>query len=267
MDTLRLLFRYLRASLSAQAQYPGTTALLTFGAFAVNFIEIFGIAALFSRFGHVRGWGFGEVALFYGLVSISFGISDFLTRGFDVLGTEFIRTGNFDRVLLRPRSLAVQLIGYDFRLRTLGRIIQGLVIIAIATQALHFHWTPAAVALAAWAIVGGVALFSGLLVLQGTLSFWTVEGLEVANVLTYGGVQAAQFPLSLYAPWFRGFLTFVVPLACVAYFPVVALLGRHDPLGAPDWFLPLSPIFGVVFLAVSFWAWGFGVRRYTSTGS
>ena len=80
-------------------------------------------------------------------------------------------------------------------------------------------------------------------------------------------MQAAQFPLSLYAPWFRGFLTFVVPLACVAYFPVVALLGRHDPLGAPDWFLPLSPIFGVVFLAISFWAWGFGVRRYTSTGS
>jgi ABC-2 type transport system permease protein len=47
----------------------------------------------------------------------------------------------------------------------------------------------------------------------------------------------------------------------------VALLGRHDPLGAPDGFLPLSPAFGVVFLAVAFWVWGFGVRRYTSTGS
>jgi ABC-2 type transport system permease protein len=267
MSPLRLLTRYFSASLSAQAQYPGTTVLMTVGAFAVNFIEIFGIAALFSRFGQVRGWSFGEVALFYGLVSISFGISDFLTRGFDVLGTEFIRTGNFDRVLLRPRSLALQLIGYEFRLRTMGRVLQGLLIIAIATRALHFHWTLAAIGLAAWTVTGGVALFFGLLVLQGTLSFWTVEGLEVANVLTYGGVQAAQFPLSLYAPWFRGFLTFVVPLGCVAYFPVVALLGRHDPLGAPDWFLPLSPIFGLVFLAISFWAWGFGVRRYTSTGS
>ncbi|HEX4196084.1 MAG TPA: ABC-2 family transporter protein [Caulobacteraceae bacterium] len=267
MDTLRLLRRYFAASLSAQAQYPGTTFLMTFGAFAVTFIDIFAIAALFSRFGKVRGWSFGEVALFYGLVSISFAISDFLTRGFDVLGTEFIRTGNFDRVLLRPRSLAVQLIGYDFRLRCLGRMTQGLVVVAIASQALHFHWTPAALALAAWTVAGGVALFFGLLVLQATLSFWTIEGLEVANVLTYGGVQAAQFPLSLYAPWFRGFLTFVVPLGCVAYFPVVALLGRHDPLGAPDWFLPLSPIFGVVFLAASFWAWRFGVRRYTSTGS
>jgi ABC-2 type transport system permease protein len=267
MNSFRLLGRYFTASLSAQAQYPGTTVLLTFGAFAVNFIDIFAIAALFRRFGHVRGWSFGEVALFFGLVSMSFGISDFLSRGFDVLGTEFIRTGNFDRVLLRPRSLSVQLIGYDFRLRTLGRVIQGLAVTVIASQALHFHWTLGGLALAAWAVTGGVALFFGLLVLQATLSFWTVEGLEVANVLTYGGVQAAQFPLSLYAPWFRGFLIFVVPLGCVAYFPVVALLGRHDPLGAPDWFLPLSPIFGVVFLGASFLAWGFGVRRYTSTGS
>ncbi|HZC17399.1 MAG TPA: ABC-2 family transporter protein, partial [Caulobacteraceae bacterium] len=107
MNPLRLLSRYFAASLSSQAQYPGTTFLTTFGAFAVTFIDVFAIAALFGRFGNVRGWTFGEVALFYGLVSISFGISDFLTRGFDVLGTEFIRTGNFDRVLLRPRSLTL----------------------------------------------------------------------------------------------------------------------------------------------------------------
>ena len=42
--------------------------------------------------------------MFFGLVSISFAIADFLTRGFDVLGTEFIKTGNFDRLLLRPRT-------------------------------------------------------------------------------------------------------------------------------------------------------------------
>jgi ABC-2 type transport system permease protein len=267
MDSLRLLWRYFAASMRAQAQYPGTTLLATTGAFAVNFIDILAIAALFARFGHVQGWSFGEVALFYGLVSISFALADFISRGFDVLGTEFIRTGDFDRVLLRPRPATLQLVGYEFRLRCAGRLAQGLVMVAIATHALRFHWGPVELALTAWAIAGGVALFCGLLILQATLSFWTIESLEVANVLTYGGVQAAQFPLSLYAGWFRDFLIFVVPLGCVAYFPVVALFGRHDPLGAPDWFLPLSPAFGVAFLALAFWVWGFGVRRYTSTGS
>jgi ABC-2 type transport system permease protein len=87
------------------------------------------------------------------------------------------------------------------------------------------------------------------------------------NLLTYGGIQAAQFPLSIYAPWFRNFLIFVVPLACVAYFPVLAILGKADPLGAPGWLLPLTPIAGFLFLALSFVVWRVGVGRYTSTGS
>jgi ABC-2 type transport system permease protein len=99
------------------------------------------------------------------------------------------------------------------------------------------------------------------------VSFWTVEGLEAMNALTYGGVQAAQFPLSIYAGWFRNFLIFVVPIGCVAYFPVLTILGRHDPLGAPDWVLPLTPLAGFAFLAGAFIPWRAGMAKYASTGS
>jgi ABC-2 type transport system permease protein len=81
------------------------------------------------------------------------------------------------------------------------------------------------------------AFFLGLVVLQATLAFWTVESLEVANTLTYGGVYAAQYPIEIYSKWLREFFTFVVPLSCVAYFPIVGILGIDDPLGAPRWFL------------------------------
>ena len=118
-----------------------------------------------------------------------------------------------------------------------------------------------------WSTAGGVALFGGILVLQATLSFWTVESLEVANVLTYGGVQAAQYPMNIYAAWFRRLLTFGVPLACIAYYPVLAILRRSDPLGAPDWLLPFTPVAGFAFLALAFVAWRAGVARYGSTGS
>ena len=91
--------------------------------------------------------------------------------------------------------------------------------------------------------------------------------LEGMNVLTYGGVQASQFPLSIYARWFRVFLTFVVPIGCVAYFPVLAILGKPDPLGAPSWFLFASPLAGFAFLGASFLGWRIGLARYSSTGS
>jgi ABC-2 type transport system permease protein len=104
-------------------------------------------------------------------------------------------------------------------------------------------------------------------VVQATLAFWTTETLELMNTLTYGGVESAQYPLAIYAAWFRRFLTFVVPLACVAYFPVVAILDRPDPLGTPYWFQCAAPLFGLAFLGVALAFWGIGVRRYTSTGS
>ncbi len=173
----------------------------------------------------------------------------------------------FDRILLRPRSATLQLMGHEFRLSRIGRFAQGGVMVAVATAILPVHWDAGRIALAVWTVAGGVALFFGLLALQATLAFWTVESLEVMNALTYGGIQAVQFPLSLYAGWFRNFLIFVVPLGCVAYFPVLAILGRPDPLGAPGWVLPLTPLGGWVFLGVSFAAWGVGVGKYTSTGS
>jgi ABC-2 type transport system permease protein len=93
-----------------------------------------------------------------------------------------------------------------------------------------------------------------------------VESLEIANTLTYGGVEAAQYPLDIYGRWFRAFITFVVPLGCVSYYPVAAVLGHVDASGLAGW-RRLTPIFGFVFLGASIFGWRFGVRRYTSTGS
>ena len=262
-----VLFRLIGASVRSQAQYPASAIMLTVGQFFAAIIEIVAVWALFDRFGNVHGWRFGEVAIFYGLVNIMFAVADVLTRGFDVLGKDFVRTGAFDRLLLRPRSLTLQLVGHDFRLSRVGRLLQGLIVLSVGSGMAHVTWSATAIVLALWAVAGGIALFFGLLVLQGTMSFWTIEGLELANVLTYGGVQAAQFPLSLYSVWFRGFLTFIVPLACVAYFPVLAILGRADPLGAPAWLGYVSPAAGFIFLGVSFLVWRFGVSHYTSTGS
>ncbi len=267
MDSLALFSRLVGASLSGQARYPASALMLTLGQFLATGIEVVAVWALFHRFGDVQGWRIGEVALFYGLVNCMFAIADALGRGFDVLGSEFLRTGAFDRLLLRPRPLALQLMGHDLRISRLGRLLQGLLVLAFATTQAGITWTPAAVAVALLAIAGGVALFLGILVLQGTLSFWTVESLEIANVLTYGGVQAAQYPLALYARWFRAVLTFAVPLACVAYYPALVILGKPDPLGAPDWLGMVSPLAGFAFLAAAFGAWRLGLRHYASTGS
>lgn len=267
MNALRLYGRYIRASLRGQLQYPGSWLLTSLGAFAATGVDFIAIWALFARFKQVAGWRFGDVALFYAVIGVSFALADGLTRGFDVFGEQFVKTGDFDRVLVRPRSTVLQLLGYELRATRLGRLAQALVVWAIAARLTSVQWTWDVWATLLFAVTGGIALFSGILILQATLAFWTVESLEIANTLTYGGVEAAQYPLDVYARWFRNFLIFVVPLGCVSYFPVAAVLGRADRTGVAADFLRLTPAFGFVFLGVALWVWRLGVRRYTSTGS
>ena len=267
MNPSRLYGRYVGASLRGQMQYPGSWLLTSLGAFVATGVDFVAIWALFARFKQVAGWHFGEVALFYAVIGASFALADGLTRGFDVFGEQFVKTGDFDRVLVRPRSTVLQLLGYELRATRAGRLAQALVVWVIATRLTSIAWTWQVWATLLFAVAGGVALFSGILILQATLAFWTVESLEIGNTLTYGGVEAAQYPLDVYARWFRDFLIFIVPLGCVSYFPVATVLGRGARTGVEAAFLRLTPSFGFVFLGLALWVWRLGVRHYTSTGS
>src|SRR5262249_7281132 len=144
-------------------------------------------------------------------------------------------------------------------------LIQGLAILVWAGASVA--WTPLRVALLLFALAGMAALFFGLVVLQATSCFWTTETLEAWNAFTYGGNYAAQYPMSIYRPWFRLFFPAVVPLACVAYLPALAILGRADPLALPEAARWLGPLAGFAFLALSLCAWRLGLRRHASTGS
>jgi len=144
---------------------------------------------------------------------------------------------------------------------------QGLFVMFWGAASLNVRWTVGRVTLVLATICGGACLFYGIIVLQATLAFWTTESLEIVNTVSYGGVQSTSYPLAIYRRWFQRFFTFVVPLACVSYFPVVAILGREDPLGSSRAFQTLAPLVGVAFLAIALQVWKVGVRHYTSTGS
>lgn len=266
MNDLQLYFRYIGISLRSQMEYRVSFVLQTLAHFLTTLMEFVAIWALFQRFETIKGWTFYEIAVFYGMISIAFSFNDFLTRGFDIV-SRLIRAGEFDRYLLRPRSTVLQLLGYELRLRCFGRFAQGVLVLWIGASHLHVTWTLPKVVLMLWAIAGASTLFIGLIIMQATLAFWTTESLEIMNTLTYGGIETAQFPLTIYLPWFRKFFTFIVPLACVNYYPVLLIVEKPDPLGSPIWFQAISPLAGILFLLVGRVFWSIGLRHYTSTGS
>lgn len=262
----RLYWRYVGISIRAQMQYRASFIMLSVGHFLSTGIEFLGVWALFARFGNLKGWTLPEAALFYGLVNVAFALAEAVARGFDTFDS-LIRSGDFDRLLLRPRAIALQMVGRDLQLMRVGRLLQGLLVLIWGAHAVGLPWTVERVAIALGAVLGGACVFIGLFVLQATLCFWTVESIEIVNTTTYGGVETAQFPLTIYRDWLRRFFTYIVPLASVTYFPIVAILGRPDPLGTTRLFQALSPLAGPLFLALTLRVWRLGVRHYASTGS
>ena len=265
-DALSLVRHYFGASLRSQMQYKASVLLLTLAHLLATGMDLLGLAVLFAHFGQLRGWSLAEVAIFYGLTNAAFSLADAVGTGFDRFGA-LVKSGGFDRLLLRPRPTALQLAAQELTLRRVGRLIQALLALVVGSGWLGLHWTFPKLALATAAVAGAACLFLGLLIIQATLAFWTTESLEVMNTVTYGGVQAFQYPVTIYDEWFRKVFTYLIPLALTCYYPVLAILERSDPLGGPAWLGWLSPLVGPLFGGAALLLWRLGERHYGSTGS
>jgi ABC-2 type transport system permease protein len=238
-----------------------TTALVSVGYFVT-------LAAVLGRFGQVGGWRLGEVAFLFGLVGASFGLMDMVFSGYDPdIFSQHVRRGTFDLFLLRPLGLPLQVFTSEFALRRVGRIAQGLAVLALSIGLSGAHWTLAKTLYLPVVVTSTVAFFGGLFVIGSTICFWTVQSVEVMNVFTYGGTEMLSYPMHIYADWLRRFFTYVLPAAVVVYHPALFFLDKPDPLGLPAWLPFASPLAGAAVLAAAFAFWRVGVRRYTSTGT
>jgi ABC-2 type transport system permease protein len=178
-----------------------------------------------------------------------------------------VRRGTFDQLLLRPASITVQVLGSEFILRRLGRIAQGLAIFGYALANLEIHWTMAKILYLPVVYTSLVCFFGGLFMIGATLSFWTVESLEVMNIFTYGGTEMIGYPMHIYQDWMRRFFTFVIPAIFLNYYPALYFLGKPDPFGLPPFAPFLAPFAGLGVLAAGLAFWRFGIRYYQSTGT
>ena len=250
--------------LKSQMQYRTSFWLLSLGQFLVPFTVFAGLYFLFERFGQLEGWGFFEVALCFGVVHLAFALSECFARGFDMFSS-LVVNGEFDRVLVRPRSTALQVLGSKFEFSRFGRMLQGAAVLVWAVGGLDVEWTVAKAVTLALMVAGGTVVFTGIYILAATMCFWTVQGLEAANVLTDGGREMAKYPLTIYEKWVTRLFTYVIPFGCVSYLPLLYILDRAP--GGPDALYVAMPLAGVLFLAPCLLVWRFGVRRYRSTGS
>lgn len=255
----------LRATLAGQASYRASFGLDLVGSGLVIGIDLVEVYAVFTQVPQVAGFGFAEVLLVFALASAGFSLADLVVGAVDGVSRQ-VRTGSFQVLMLRPLSPLWQLAVAELQLRRVGRLSVAVATLAVALSGVDVDWTPARAALLALAPLTGAVIFGSFFVLSGALSFWLIDGSEVGNAVSYGSGYLSQWPVAVLGPVLGRFFTFVVPAAFTAYLPVVAILGRDEPLGLPGWLPWLTPLAAAWAVLLAGGTWRAGVRHYTGAG-
>ena len=244
-----------------QLEYRKAFIISVIGTFLITFLLTISIYFLFEEFGAIGNWTFYEVAFLFGMVFWNFSLAEMFLRGLDHFD-KIIKNGEFDRILIRPQNLLLQATCTEFDFSKIGRAIQCIAIIIIAIANISISWNLYKILVFILMNIGCFIIFLGIFILKASFCFWTIDGLEFMNILAEGGKKVAQYPIDIYAKWFRMFFTFIIPFGLVNYYPVLYLFGKAD-----NWYYGLFPLFTIVFLIPCLIVWKIGVKHYESTGS
>lgn len=255
--------KYVKMHLKASMQYKTNTLLSGISSVLVSIGEILAIYMMFTRFESVGEWGFYESFLMFGLVTAVYSFAECFARGFDEFAS-IIRTGDLDRLLVRPVNIFYQIFGNKIEFSKLARVALGLVVCAIALVNLNISWTLAKVLVLILTFICGVLVIYGVLLIGAGISIFSVERLEFINIITNGSKEIAYYPINVYTKWLRNIFTFIIPVACFNYLPISYLMGYGN---LPPILYALSPLIGVVFVipCILFFKWS--LTKYQSSGT
>jgi ABC-2 type transport system permease protein len=261
MSYLRLLWLFFRVSVMGEAAYRVNFFIQLFQSLLELGTAIAGLAVIFSYTDSLGGWSPDEVLALVGVYFLIGGIIGLVIQpGMEQL-IESVREGTLDFLLVKPEDAQLLVSVQHVEIWKLIDVVLGFGVLATALFRLGERVGLAqAVAFAVMLAAGGAIVYSFWLILA-TLSFWFVK---VDNILVIfqSMYEAGRWPVSLYPPWLRFALTFLIPVAFATTIPAEALTGRLTPET-----LVGAALAAVVLLVVARVFWGIGVRQYNGASA
>lgn len=218
---------------------------------------------MFARFGSIGEWTFERILIIYAIAVTAFGLAECLCRGFDYFPWKMIRSGGFDRLMLRPRSLIIQVAGSYFHIHRLARVAAGFGVIIWCLMRLEVTVSVVKLIILALALLGGLCMYSGVFIMSSGIAFFSTKGLEWIYIFTNASYQVTRCPLEYMPRMLRNVFTFFLPMLVISYYPASVICGWGASVFAGLLAFPV----GLAFLGASILVWRIGVKHYRSTGS
>jgi len=261
VSNLNVYGKYALACVQSVMQYKVSFLLMLAGRFILAFNEFIAIKFLFSGFEEIKGYTYGDILLCFSVIQMSFTFAELFGNGFKAF-SGMVRLGEFDRMLVRPRSLILQIMGTKFEIGRIGPLLTAFITLGLGVQNSQVRWDIMTVFTLIAMIAGGILLFIGLFMLDASFCFFSIQDAALINVLTYGAKSHGKYPVDVYGKGILRFCTFIIPYTLIQYYPLQYILGRTN-----RWQLAFCPFGVLVFVFACYLVWCFGVRNYKSCGS
>ncbi len=234
------------------------------GATSTMFMQAAGLLAIWvimSQIPSLNGWTLNEVLLIYGLITLSESITHMFADNLWTVGWQYIRTGEFDRFLVRPIDPLFHLLADRFCHDGIGNFLVGGALVMTSMSQLGVAWTLLHVVYLIIAVLSGGAIFIALNLITATSAFWVMDSIPATRIV-FSTHEFAKYPLTIYPRAIGIMMTWLIPYGFASFYPASYLLGRD--IGALAW---LAPVVATAMLFIAYRVWLFGLRHYSGTGS
>lgn len=235
------------------------------GASSTVFVQTASLLAIWvvmSQIPNLEGWSLAEILLIYGLITLSKSINHMFADNLWTLGRDYVRTGSFDRFMVRPIDPLFHLLADRFCHDGIGNFIVGLALVLIAASRLDIAWSPLHIAYLALMVLSGGFIFIALNLVTSVSGFWLMDSVPVTRVV-FEMHEFAKYPLVIYPRAIGVLLTVAIPYGFASFYPAGYLLGRDvSPILAWG-----APAVAALLMLFALSVWRFGLRHYSSTGT
>lgn len=255
-----------RAGLREEMQFRANFVIEVAFGLVYRVIGFAFIWVVLGKFQAIGDWTLQDVTLLYGIQLMGHALWALaFSRIVNVQG--MVQLGEFDTMLIRPMPIALQFMFGGFRIATVGDVLGGVILLGAGLRGVDIDWSPVMVVFLVLAVIGaglvrGAFELAGCaLVFRSLVSGWV----GYATDMLFG--QFGSYPLDIFGLRVRQLLTYVIPVAFVAWVPSTVLLDRTDVLPFPAWMAWCTPLLGVVLMAGAWWLFMRESRKYQSSGS
>jgi ABC-2 type transport system permease protein len=256
----------LRAAWRAAMSYRVSFLSSIVGGIVLQGTQLLFIGVLLSKFNVIHGWRLNDIAF---LFAMRLAAHAFYVVPFGALLSidQAIQQGDVDRYLLRPTGIYLQMVTRYAPLMALGDALLGFGSLAIFAPHSSVSWTPGKVAFLVVAVISGGLVETGMQTFLAGLSFRMTSTMSLRILADDTITRFSGYPLTMFGRWGFLSLTFIFPMAFIAYLPATVLLGRTDQLPIPGWLADISPCGGLIVFAIGLTFFNRMIRKYNSPGS